>query len=63
MTEERKFERELQDLVNRYLIDGLENRDRMIDALAKAEHVVRELDAHIAAGDIPDPRVYAGKSP
>jgi len=53
-----QFESDLYDLVHRYIIDGLENRDRMIDAIDKAARVVRELDEAIAIGESPDPLKY-----
>ena len=52
------FQRELEEIVNRYLADGLENRDRMIDILATAICVVNDVDERIAAGEIPDPRIF-----
>jgi hypothetical protein len=33
----------------------------MIDALAKAESVVRKIDELIATSDEPDPRIYNGR--
>lgn len=56
-----QFESDLYDLVHHYIIEGLENRDRMIDALAKAESVVRKIDELIATSDEPDPRIYNGR--